>query len=239
MWDCWDLSVLANWNRRMLAIGAGTLLVVCCAGFLLRGWAKQLGRLIASELQLAKSSRELKAARDRLDAAMNNVPQGLCMFDTDMRLTVANSGYLYMYGLSHAQRLHPGFLLRDILQRRIANGNFSTDIDCYMADLRAQLDLGKPFRAITRLQDGRVISVQNQPAPGGGWVAIHEDITERQRAEAKIAHMARHDSCSPTCPTAHYFSEEMDEAARQPAPRLERHSTSFCSISTCSRPSTI
>jgi diguanylate cyclase (GGDEF)-like protein len=204
-----ESSVLANWNRRMLAIGAGTLLVVCCAGFLLRGWAKQLGRLIASESQLAKSSRELKAARDRLDAAMNNVPQGLCMFDTDMRLTVANSGYLNMYGLSHADAA-PGFLLRDILQRRIANGNFSTDIDCYMADLRAQLDLGKPFRAITRLQDGRVISVQNQPAPGGGWVAIHEDITERQRAEAKIAHMARHDALT-DLPNRAYFSEEMDK----------------------------
>ena len=193
----------------MLAIGAGTLLVVCCAGFLLRGWAKQLGRLIASESQLAKSSRELKAAKDRLDAAMNNVPQGLCMFDADMRLTVANAGYLNMYGLSPAE-VAPGCPLRDILQRRIANGNFSTDIDCYMADLRAQLDLGKPFRAITRLQDGRVISVQNQPASGGGWVAIHEDITERQRAEAQIAHMARHDALT-DLPNRAYFSEEMDK----------------------------
>ncbi|HZV92912.1 MAG TPA: hypothetical protein VFF72_06810, partial [Caldimonas sp.] len=51
-------SVLASWNRRMLAIGAGTLLVVCCAGVLLRIWAKQLGRLIASEAQLARKSQE-------------------------------------------------------------------------------------------------------------------------------------------------------------------------------------
>ncbi len=209
-----ESSVLASWNRRMLAIGAGILLVVCCAAFLLRGWAKQLGRLIASESQLAKSSGELKAARDRLDAAMNNVPQGLCMFDNDMRLTVANSAYLDMYGLSPAEGT-PGRALRDILQRRVVNGNFSTDIDCYVADLRAQLDLGKPFRVVTRLHDGRVISVQNQPAPGGGWVAIHEDITERERAEAKIAHMARHDALT-DLPNRAYFSEEMDKlVARQ------------------------
>ncbi len=203
-----EASVLASWNRRMLAIGAGTLLVVCCAGFLLRGWARQLGRLIVSEARLAKSSRDLKAAKDRLDAAMNNVPQGLCMFDAAMRLTVANARYLAMYGLSRTE-IGPGSPLRYILERRVANGNFSADIDRYMADLRAQLALGKPFRAETHLQDGRVISVQNQPAPGGGWVAMHEDITERQRAEAQIAHMARHDALT-DLPNRAYFSEEMD-----------------------------
>src|SRR5580692_7643728 len=71
-----EQSVLAIWNRRMLAIGAGTLLVVCCAGVLLRVWAKQLGRLVVSEAQLARNAQELKAANDRLDAAMNNVPLG-------------------------------------------------------------------------------------------------------------------------------------------------------------------
>ena len=203
-----ESSVLANWNRRVLAIGAGTLLVVCCAGFLLRGWARQLRRLIVSEAQLARSSSELKAANDRLDAAMNNVPQGLCMFDAAMRLTVANARYLEMYGLSPAE-ITPGCPLQIMLERRVALGNFSADIDCYMADLRAQLDLGKPFRAIAHLGDGRVISVQNQPAPGGGWVAMHEDITERQRAEAQIAHMARHDALT-DLPNRAYFSEEME-----------------------------
>jgi len=204
-----EATVLASWNRRMLAIGAGTLLVVCCAGFLLRGWAKQLGRLIASESQLARSSRELKAAKDRLDAAMNNVPQGLCMFDAAMRLTVANARYVEMYGLS-ADDIKPGRQLREILQRRAARGSFSADPDQYIAELRAQLARGKPFGALTHLQDGRVISVQNQPAPGGGWVAMHEDITERQRAEAQIAHMARHDALT-DLPNRAYFSEEMDK----------------------------
>ncbi len=199
---------LASWNRRMLAIGAGTLLVVCCAGFLLRGWAKQLRRLIASEAQLAKSSRELKAARDRLDAAMNNVPQGLCMFDATMRLTVANARYVEMYGLTAADAT-PGSELRDMLLRRAARGSFSADPDRYIGALRAQLMRGKPFRDVTHLQDGRVISVLNQPAPGGGWVAMHEDVTEQQRAQAQIAHMARHDALT-DLPNRAYFSDEMD-----------------------------
>src|SRR4029077_17877722 len=119
-----------------------------------------------------------------------------------------NARYLEMYGLPPAG-VTPGCPLRDILQRRVAVGNLAADPDQYMADLRAQLALGKPFRAVTQLQDGRVISVQNQPAPGGGWVAMHEDITERQRAEAQIAHMARHDALT-DLPNRAYFSEEMD-----------------------------
>jgi diguanylate cyclase (GGDEF)-like protein len=201
-------SVLASWNQRMLAIGAGTLLVVCCAGVLLRIWAKQLKRLIVSEAMLTHNAEELKAANDRLDAAMNNVPQGVCMFDAAMRLTVFNARYLAMYGLSPSE-VTPGYALRDLLVRRVAQNNFSTDPDRYIADLRAQLDEGRPFCTTTHLQDGRVIAVQNQPMAGGGWVAMHEDITERQRAEAKVAHMARHDALT-DLPNRIYFGEEME-----------------------------
>ena len=202
-------AVLASWNRRMLAIGAGTLLVVCCAGVLLRIWAHQLRRLIVSEAQLTRKSQELKAANDRLDAAMNNVPQGLCMFDAAMRLTVCNARYLEMYGLT-SSGVVPGSALRDMLTKRATRDNFSADPDCYIADLRAQLDQGRPFCAIAHLRDGRVISVQNQPMAGGGWVAMHEDVTERQRAEAKVAHMARHDALT-DLPNRVYFSDEMEK----------------------------
>jgi diguanylate cyclase (GGDEF)-like protein len=131
------------------------------------------------------------------------------LFDAAMHLTVANARYLDMYGLC-ADDAAPGCQLRDVLLRRAARGSFSADPDRYLADLRANLARGKPFRAVTQLQDGRVISVQNQPAPGGGWVAMHEDITERQRAEAQIAHMARHDALT-DLPNRAYFSEEMEK----------------------------
>jgi diguanylate cyclase (GGDEF)-like protein len=203
-----ESSVLESWNRRMLAFAGGVLLVVCCAGVLLRGWATQLGRLIVSQAQLAESSNDLKAANDRLDAAMNNVPQGLCMFDAEMRLTVANAKYLEMYGLPSAE-VTPGSTLRDILRLRVARDNFSADPDRYIAELGTQLAHGKPFDNVMHLQDGRVISVQNQPAAGGGWVAMHEDITARQRAEARIAHMARHDALT-NLPNRAHFAEQLE-----------------------------
>jgi hypothetical protein len=53
---------------------------------------------------------------------------------------------------------------------------------------------GKTATAIHRLNDGRTICVGYYPIPGGGWISIHEDITERRRTEARIAHMAKHDA---------------------------------------------
>jgi diguanylate cyclase (GGDEF)-like protein len=204
-----ESSLYASWNQRMLVIGGGMLLVICCAVLLLRVWAKQLGRLIVSEAQLAQKSRELEGANHRLDAAMNNVPQGLCMFDAAERLIVSNARYMDMYGLSSAL-LEPGCALRDLLAQRETAGSFALDSDRYIAELRAQLALGKPFSAITHLQDGRVISVQNQPVAGGGWVAMHEDITQRQRTEARVAHMASHDALT-DLPNRVHFSDRMDQ----------------------------
>src|SRR5262249_42598873 len=53
---------------------------------------------------------------------------------------------------------------------------------------------GKTTSDTVKLADGRVISLVNKPIPGIGWLATHEDITERKLAEECIAHMARHDA---------------------------------------------
>jgi diguanylate cyclase (GGDEF)-like protein len=45
----------------------------------------------------------------------------------------------------------------------------------------------------------------------GGWVAVHEDITERRRAEAKIAHLARHDMLT-NLPNRVLFREHLENA---------------------------
>jgi diguanylate cyclase (GGDEF)-like protein len=142
---------------------------------------------------LRQREEELRAQNLRFDAALNNMSQALLMFDSSARLVISNHRYGEMYGLS-PEMVEPGCLLRDLLERRRDSGTFSDDPDSYIENLMAVIAQGNTWSQLMELPDGRTISVLNHPMAGGGWVATHEDITERRRAEKQIAHMARHDA---------------------------------------------
>jgi diguanylate cyclase (GGDEF)-like protein/PAS domain S-box-containing protein len=126
-----------------------------------------------------------RAAREHnvlLDTALNNMSQGLCMFDAQARLVVCNRRYIEMYGLS-TDVVKPGCALRDLLRHRIERGSFSGDPDGYGAELQQAIARGQTTKTLVEAKDGHIVAVVNQPMEGGGWVATHEDITELRRAE--------------------------------------------------------
>ena len=128
-----------------------------------------------------------------LQTVLNNMSQGVLMFDPETRLIFCNKRYIELYGLS-PEIVKPGCSLRDLLRHRIERGSFSGDPDEYTARLAEGIAEGKTFNNIVNLPDGRAVSVVNKPVADGGWLATHEDVTERQRSEERIAHMARHDA---------------------------------------------
>ena len=121
----------------------------------------------------------------RLDAALNNMIQGLCMFDAHNRLVVWNERYRAMYNIDPLRIWH-GCTISDLLKARMAAGMFPLDPEKYDRELRAALKQGKCFTLNIDLADGRTISVVNQPIESGGWVATHEDVSERRRAEREL-----------------------------------------------------
>ncbi|HET7912559.1 MAG TPA: EAL domain-containing protein [Pseudolabrys sp.] len=121
----------------------------------------------------------------RLDEALNNMTHGLCMFDAQNRLVVWNERYRDMYRID-PRRIWRGCTVRDLLEARIASGTFPLDPQRYDSDLHEALKQGRAFTLNIQLKDGRTIAVVNQPMQSGGWVATHEDITERDRAEREL-----------------------------------------------------
>jgi NO-binding membrane sensor protein with MHYT domain/methyl-accepting chemotaxis protein len=115
----------------------------------------------------------------QLAAALNNMPQGLCMFDGAFQLVICNDRYRSLYDLKPEQTM-PGTSLRKLLETRRATGNFVVDIDTYIASAKQSISRGEVFGTVVEIK-GRSISISNRPMPDGGWVATHEDITERQR----------------------------------------------------------
>jgi diguanylate cyclase (GGDEF)-like protein/PAS domain S-box-containing protein len=143
------------------------------------------GMFGASSLSILRIRKKISEQNVRLDGALNNMNQGLCMFDADNGLVVWNERYRAMYSID-PEHIWVGSTIRDLLDARIAAGTFPLDAANYDADLRAALKQGKAFINNVELHDGRVIAVVNQPMQSGGWVATHEDITERIRAEREL-----------------------------------------------------
>jgi diguanylate cyclase (GGDEF)-like protein len=131
--------------------------------------------------------------RQLFDTILNNMSHGVLMFDSGARLIFCNQRYIEMYRLP-ADAAKPGSTLRELLGHRIAAGTFSGDPDEYVRHLLDVIARGKATSGVSKLGDGRVISLVNKPIAGIGWLATHEDVTERTLAEQRVAHMARHDA---------------------------------------------
>ena len=115
-------------------------------------------------------------------SALNNMTQGLCMFDGAARLILANERYAEMYHL-RSGRTQRGTPLRDLLIERAAAGTFSGDPDAYVAQCLKQVAEGRTETRTVEIKDGRVISLVSRPIAGGGWLATHTDVTEQLLAE--------------------------------------------------------
>jgi len=129
----------------------------------------------------------LRRRNTRLQTALNNMSQGLCLWSPSAELILCNERYVQMYGLT-PNLARAGVSLRELLDHRIKVGSFSGSRDQYIADLLSSIAKGKTVTNV-REHEGRFIAIVNRPMGDGGWVATHEDITEQRLAEIQRASM--------------------------------------------------
>ena len=141
--------------------------------------------VLGMSLAVAIADRRLREQDRRFAIAVNNMSQGLVMFDAQERMVVCNNQYREMYGLS-PDIVKPGCTLRDVIENRIASGSLECDADEYRKALVDAMAQGETTRWIVEASGGRAISVINKPTGDGDWVATHEDITERRRSEQEL-----------------------------------------------------
>ena len=126
-----------------------------------------------------KTEERLRVQTVQFTTALENMSQGLLLFDADKRIVLCNHRYIEMYGLS-PDVVKPGLGFHELIQHRKDQGTFVGDVDKYCDDLYSGLAAGEAVGLIVGLPNGRSIQILNEPV-GGGWVATHEDVTERQR----------------------------------------------------------
>jgi len=151
-------------------------------------------RLRRTLLDAVVTSRDMSLLAKRFDTALNNMPHGLCMFDSEHRILVANQKMSELLG-SRNERQLKGSSSRDLVSQLEQSGRAScSQAQRFGQELDARL-LGHAQTDFTlELQDGQTLEFTIQPMENGGMVLLAEDITERNLAEARISRLARFDA---------------------------------------------
>ena len=161
--------------------------------------------------ELLERKSQLEEVNVQLDIALNNMAHGLCMFDSHKKLIICNDRYAAMYDLP-VELTKPGVQLNSILQYLIDKKTFAETPQETFAAINTAPDGNCQY--VKSLSDGRFFAISHQSTAGGGWVAIHEDITERRKAESHVVHLAQHDHLT-ELPNRVFFREELDRNLRR------------------------
>ena len=169
-------SVLANWRDQTRAMIAGACLLTLAIAVTLLLIIRQINR------QSRETQQRLQSQKQRLDTALNNMTQGLVLYDGTEHLVLCNQRFIDMFGLS-SDIVKPGAHARDIMHHRVATGSFEGDANEFYDRIQRSVANGEVTTTIASSTDGRWFQIVNQPLSQGGWVATIEEITERQRLE--------------------------------------------------------
>jgi methyl-accepting chemotaxis protein len=161
----WAVQALAQASPAAAAMFVGLICAVCAMG-------------LAAIFVIQRIRVQYRLLR----SALNNMTQGLCMFDHVGRLILCNERYIEMYHLPPADT-ERGTPLRDLLVHRSAAGTFSGDVDAYIAECLRQVAEGRTETKTIEIKDGRVVALVSRPMAGGGWLATHTDVTDQLLAE--------------------------------------------------------
>ena len=155
---------------------------------------RTVGELEAAKETILQRKKQLQEQNERLDAALTNMSQGLCVFDANGKLVIFNRRIAEIYGMPF-EMIKPGMTTPELMAAAFGHGNVSDVDPAGTLALRQNIAReGKSGSMVERLTDGRSITLSYRPMPSGGFVVTFEDITERLLAEEKIKHLAHYDA---------------------------------------------
>ncbi len=169
-------AALADWReqaRFLVVAAASSASVIALILFLI---IRQINR------QNREAQQRLESERSRLDSALNNMIQGLVLYDASARVVTVNRRYIDMFHLS-ADVVKPGSHFRDLMQHRKDTGSFDDDVDEFCSAVMRSIARGQIASNTMQCADGRSFLAVSKPLAHNGWVATVEDITERRKLE--------------------------------------------------------
>ncbi len=118
-----------------------------------------------------------------LEMAIESVPNGLCIFDRELRVVTSNSRYGELYGLAPEQ-IRPGMTLNDILYACVTGGGGPSNVDRIWES--SLMRTPPPATSLViEARNGSVFAVSRHLMRDGWLIEVHKDITDASLAEAR------------------------------------------------------
>jgi diguanylate cyclase (GGDEF)-like protein/PAS domain S-box-containing protein len=169
-------AALADWREQTRFLITAAILAASVIALILFLIIRQMTR------QSREAQQRLESERGRLDTALNNMIQGLVLYDASGQVLTFNQRYIDMFKLS-TDVVKPGAHFRELMQHRKDTGSFDGDVNEFCSGIMGNIAQGKLDHATMQCADGRAFLAISKPLAHGGWVATMEDITERRNLE--------------------------------------------------------
>ncbi len=143
--------------------------------------------------ELERANDALAQTNGRFEGALAHMSHGLSMFDVEGHLVVSNNRFETMYDLP-PDAVSSGLTFRDLLRHGARKGYYRGDVSMPDEQLYHLVKFGERNAQNVSAVGGRSIAIVSNALPTGGWVSIHEDVTEKLASQARISHMALHDA---------------------------------------------
>src|SRR5436305_2726291 len=145
-------------------------------------------QLDTARAEAAAAHRDVEQTREMLQTIIDNMTDGVSLFDKDMRWLFSNRPHMQTMGYT-ADTIRPGMPIEEMIRLHASRGEYGSpqDVEALVREAVERVCAPGGTRYERRMQNGRYIEFNFKPVSDGGMLGVYRDITELKEREEALA----------------------------------------------------